>query len=125
MATKEIGALLSSKIGGVLNLIYPITKSEYIADFDAAARAACGAIIVTATMTAAGWNKATKQYSFESAYPFAQYDLQIEPNDTCTSEQREAWDTAKINGSVSTNIVKAYGDIPTVNIPIIVKAVKK
>lgn len=77
------------------------------------------------TMTASGWNATTKKYSFEATYPAAQYDIEIQPADTCTEEQLKAWSSAQIVGSISANVATAYGKVPTVDIPIILKAVKK
>lgn len=75
------------------------------------------------TMTASKWSGG--KYSFESSYPFAEYDIEIQPSDACTADQFNAWCEAKIVGSATSNTAKALGDIPTVNIPIILKAVKK
>ena len=78
----------------------------------------------TATMSASGWSNG--YYSFESSYPVATYDIEIEPNgESITEEQLKAWSKAQIVGSPTQNRVKAMGDVPTVNIPIMIKAVKK
>lgn len=50
------------------------------------------------TMTAAGWNATAKTYSFESQYPNATYNIEIEPID-CTEEQMQAWGTILPMGS--------------------------
>lgn len=82
------------------------------------------AIYNSATMLAASW--AGSEYSFEAEYPFASYDLEIQPDgDTATVEQMEAFGGAMMAGSRTSNIVKALGDVPTVDIPIILKAVMK
>ena len=80
---------------------------------------------VSDTMSASKWDKSSKTYSFESSYPFASYDIEIQPSDACTELQFEAWSKSRIVGSISKNIAKAIGDVPTVDIPIILKAVKK
>ena len=80
---------------------------------------------VSDTMSASKWDKSSKTYSFESSYPFASYDIEIQPSDTCTELQFEAWSKSRIVGSISKNIAKAIGDVPTVDIHIILKAVKK
>ena len=80
---------------------------------------------VSDTMRASKWDKSSKTYSFESSYPFASYDIEIQPSDACTELQFEAWSKSRIVGSISKNIAKAIGDVPTVDIPIILKAVKK
>ena len=42
-----------------------------------------------------------------------------------TTSQAEAFNGAQIVGSATSNVVKAYGIVPTVDIPVIVKAVRK
>ena len=80
--------------------------------------------ISTSTMSASGWSDGV--YSFESIYPVATYDIEIEINgDNCTSEQLKAWSSAQIVGSSTTNSCKAMGDIPTIDIPITIKVVVK
>ena len=77
----------------------------------------------TVTMSASRWSNGT--YSFEGTYPVATYDIEIALDSTATSVQVEAFNGALIVGSSTANIVKAYGDIPTVDIPVIIKAVIK
>lgn len=84
---------------------------------------AAKAVVSTTAMTAAGW--IDKQYSFEAAYPNAQYDISIEVAPTATAEQFEAFGAAMICGSATENIATALGDVPAVDIPIIIKAVAK
>ena len=81
------------------------------------------ATITTATLLASGWSDGT--YSFETDYPKATYDLEIALDSTATTAQAEAFNGAHIVGSATTNVVKAYGDVPTVDIPIILKVVNK
>lgn len=79
---------------------------------------------VTATMSASGWNSGA--YSFESSYPFASYNIEIQPNgDSITAAQLEAWNAAQIVGSNKSNVCKALGTVPTVDIPVIIKVVAK
>lgn len=80
-------------------------------------------VYVTATMSASGWSN--KKYSFESTYPNASNDISIEVAPTATAAQFEAFGAAMICGSHNSNIATALGDVPTVNIPIIIKVVKK
>lgn len=79
--------------------------------------------VVEATLSVSGWSGNT--YSFENTYPVATYDIEIALNGTATEAQAEAFNSAQIVGSATSNIVTAFGDIPTVDIPIIVKAVAK
>lgn len=82
-----------------------------------------GKTITTGTMAAASWNSNT--YSFESTYPNATYDVEIEPGQTCTEAQLSAWTRAKLVGSANSNVCTAVGVVPTVDIPIIIKVVVK
>lgn len=79
------------------------------------------ATIVAGTMLASGWSNGS--YSFESTYPVSKYNIEIALNNTATAEQFNAFNSAQIVGSATTNIVKAYGSTPTIDIPIIIKAV--
>lgn len=89
--------------------------------------------ITTGTMLVAGWNSTTKIYSFETDYPVASCDLEIELNgdalramsSTDADAVCDAWAAADIKGSASTNDVWAKGDLPTVALPIIIKATAK
>ena len=64
-------------------------------------------------------------YSFEIDYPSSIYDIEIALDSIATSEQAEAFNGAQIVGSATSNIIKAYGDVPTVDIPVIIKVVTK
>lgn len=81
--------------------------------------------ITNKTLFSASWNTTNKTYSFESQYPSATYDVEIEPGQTATEEQLSAWTRAKLVGSATSNILTAVGEVPTVDIPIIVKVVVK
>ena len=75
------------------------------------------------TILTSGWSGGV--YSFESAFPSATYDIEIELDSTATESQVEAWSGAKPTAVFGTNTMKALGDVPTVDIPVIVKAVVK
>ena len=81
------------------------------------------AVIVAGVMSADKWLDNT--YSFEDVYPVAQYNIEIALDNTATADQADAFNSANIVGSATTNIVKAYGEKPTVDIPIIIKVVKQ
>ena len=81
------------------------------------------ATITTATLLASGWSNGT--YSFETDYPKATYDLEIALDSTATTAQAEAFNGAQIVGSATSNTIKAYGIVPTVDIPIVLKVVRK
>ena len=75
------------------------------------------------TILTSGWSGGV--YSFESAFPNATYDIEIELGSTATESQVEAWSSAKVTAVFGTNTMKALGDVPSVDIPVIVKAVVK
>lgn len=77
------------------------------------------------TIPAAGWNANTKVYSFEANFPNGLCDIEIELDSTATESQVEAWSSAKPTAVFGTNKMKALGDVPTVDIPVIVKKVDK
>ena len=80
-------------------------------------------VITVATLLASKWVGNT--YSLETDYPSATYDIEIALDSSASSDQVDAFNSAQIVGSATTNTVKAFGDVPTINIPIIVKAVRK
>lgn len=81
--------------------------------------------ITTTTLLASNWDSNAKTYSFETDYPNASYDIEIEINgDSCTDEQLEAWIAAKPLAS-STNKINAKGDVPAIDIPIILMVTPK
>lgn len=81
------------------------------------------ATITAITILKSGWSNGT--YSFESSYPAATHDIEIALNSTATTAQAEAFNGAQIVGSATSNVVKAYGEVPTVDIPVILRVVKK
>ena len=110
------------------DIIYPQTKASAVYDDDGNLLSNVMArkpIITTTTLLASSWDSTAKTYSFETGYPNASYDIEISLDSTATSEQAEAFNGAQIVGSATSNIIKAYGDVPTVDIPIILKVVTK
>ena len=75
------------------------------------------------TIQSSKWSNGV--YSFESSFPSAALDIEIELDSTATESQVEAWSSAKVTAVFGTNTMKALGDVPTVDIPVIVKAVMK
>ena len=75
------------------------------------------------TMLASGW--VGNSYSFQDLYPHESYDIEIFVASTATSEQFEAFGGAMIGGDYQSNIAVAVGDVPTIDVPIIIKVVKK
>ena len=78
--------------------------------------------ISATTILASGWSNGSYS-AFQTTYPAASYDVNVELNgDSITSAQQKAWNAAQIVGSATTNVLKALGDVPTIDIPVIVKA---
>lgn len=75
------------------------------------------------TLAASSWSGRT--YSLESAYPSTNYDISVSVAPSATTSQYDAFSKAKICGSTSSNVLTALGTVPTVNILVIVKAVRK
>lgn len=75
------------------------------------------------TLLSSGWSN--KTYSLESDYPNASYNIVVSVAPNATVAQYDAFSKAKICGNATSNILTALGTVPTVNIPIIVKAVRK
>ena len=110
------------------DIIYPQTKASAVYDDNGDLLSNVMAhkpTITTTTLLASNWDSTAKTYSFETGYPNASYDIEISLDSTATSEQAEAFNGAQIVGSATSNIIKAYGDVPTVDIPIILKVVTK
>lgn len=83
-----------------------------------------GVNILQYTMLLTGW--VDNIYSFEGSYPFASYNLEIEPNgDLITPQQLRAWNEGQMTGSYSHNQCIAMGDVPTMDIPVILKVASK
>ena len=81
--------------------------------------------ITTTTLLASSWDSTEKTYSFETGYPNASYDIEVDiDGDNCTDEQLEAWIAAKPLSS-STNKINAKGDVPSVDIPVILTVTPK
>ena len=110
------------------DIIYPQTKASAVYDDNGDLLSNVMAhkpTITTTTLLASNWDSTAKTYSFETDYPSASYDIEIEINgDSCTDEQLEAWIAAKPLAS-STNKINAKGDIPAIDIPIILMVTPK
>ena len=79
--------------------------------------------ISAVTMRASGWSNG--QYSFESTYPASRYDIEIALASTASQTQIDAFNSAGILSNATSNIVVASGIVPSVDIPIVFKAVEK
>lgn len=77
----------------------------------------------TVVLASASWIDGA--YSFESTYPSAEYDIYMELSEASTAEQIEAYASALIVGNSTTNVYTAKGGAPTIDIPVMLKVVKK
>lgn len=81
------------------------------------------AVTTISTLEASLWSDNT--YSLESTYPNSQYDIEIGVSSTATKEQFMAFGMAGIPSDASKNVLTALGVVPTIDIPIVIKAWKK
>lgn len=77
--------------------------------------------VTSGVLSASGW--VGNLYSFESQYPVNEFNIEIALDSSATDAQVEAFNSAQIVGSATSNVVKAFGSVPSVDIPIIVKVV--
>jgi hypothetical protein len=106
----------------IITVVLDVTNARaYLQNSARTAAAKCERI----TLLASKWSS-TGYYSFEDTYPAAHYDLTVAlDGDNVTVSQKHAYDDADIVGLSDTNRIRALGTKPTVNIPVIVKAVFK
>lgn len=77
----------------------------------------------SATLAAAGW--VGNEYNLEGSYPIAEYDIEVSLLETATQEQADAYTTAMLVGVFRRNKIKAFGDVPGVDIPVQIKVVSR
>ena len=76
------------------------------------------------TLISTSWSEQT--YSLESTYPSDTYDIEIELSGNATKEIAKVWGKViPVPSPDEKNIIKALGTVPSINIPIRVKVVKK
>lgn len=98
---------------------YSGTEAQWLASLHGA-DGISARIAVAGTLYAADWD--SREYSFEETYPSATYNLEIElDGDRATELNFEIFGKAKIVGSATENKCKALGDVPTVDLPIIIQ----
>lgn len=77
---------------------------------------------ITTSMTISSKSWENGEVSFESHYPAADYDMETSLNgDTITQAQIDEWSKAQVVGSASANKLIAKGNVPMLDIPIILK----
>lgn len=75
-------------------------------------------IPVRYTLEVSKWSG--NKYSFEATYPASQYNLEIEPDgDAMTEDEYSAYSAGSFVGMMNENAIKCYGEIPAINLPII------
>lgn len=82
-------------------------------------------IVFQLTMEASKWDLVNKTYSFEDEYPSDTYNINLSLSGDCTDEQELAFLASRIRGNATDNIAKAKGNVPTIDIPIILEVAKK
>lgn len=135
MATIEKDTLLSVKdIEGNLVLLYPTTKSDLVMYNDMTVEEAISTLesgsesyaykseIKKGKLFAASWSGG--KYSFPE-YPPEHYDIEIFLSGDATSEEFEEYVNAKPVGDITESSLKAFGDVPTNDIPIAIKITQK
>ena len=81
--------------------------------------------ITSYTISASGWNSSGVYSALASSYPYATYNVEIFPISTMTTAQYEAMSAAGMVGYTSNNNILALGTVPTVNIPVMLKVMRK
>ena len=131
--TTEIDALKSTttthttEIDTLKNRVTPILKGGTGGSSAENARMNLGAAAKAETkevsLVPAMWEN--EVYSFDSEYSSSIYDIEVFLHHSASSTQKTAFDDARIVGCYDSNSIKAYGEVPSIAIPIVIKAVKK
>lgn len=103
------------------NMINNLNAEEPLPDTGAGEGVNTRITITSGILRASGW--VGNLYSFESQYPVNDFNIEIALDSSATDDQVEAFNLAQIVGSATANVVKAFGSVPSVDIPIIVKVV--
>lgn len=74
---------------------------------------------VQVTLSASGW--VGSEYSLETVYPKVRYNLDVGLSKTATKSEIAAFQGAILAGSYNSNIITALGDVPSIDIPVIVR----
>lgn len=79
--------------------------------------------LVQMTLSAANWGDG--MYSLEETYPAASYNLYVSVDKSATREQTDAWNRARILANYDANVLVATDTRPVIDIPVVIKVVKK
>lgn len=80
-------------------------------------------IVAAYTLEASEWDG--NEYSLEADYPSSMYNVQISACVSTSSEEIDAYTKAKMVGSIATNSIVAMGDVPTIDILVMLIATSK
>ncbi len=69
-------------------------------------------------LEASKWNNGV--YDLSDQYPNSEYNVEISLDSTATNAQYSAYANAKMVGSSTTNQLKAFGLVPTIDIPVFI-----
>ena len=120
----EVGNLSNLTTTKKDNLVNAINEVKAIADKNKTDVGKLKATYTEVTLEATSWSGQT--YSLEATYPSATYDIEIELSGNATKEIAKVWGKViPVPSPDGKNIIKALGTVPSINIPIRVKAVKK
>lgn len=111
-----------NKVDNTADIDKPISKAQAAAIKEVADKLNTkqnDAVYTVASIIASGWNN--DEYSFETTYPASKYDLEVQIAPSATLAQYSAFSSGCICGNATTNILKALGTIPSIDIPIILK----
>lgn len=111
-------ATVKSIFGNVKSLLYKMATNLTELNNESGGGAAFS--FITTTLSASSWNS-SKQYSFESTYPSSKYNIDVTLAPTATDDQIRAAQDAIMMASATTNVITAHGDVPTINIPVILR----
>lgn len=77
------------------------------------------------TLSASNWNSESKIYSLENIYSSTSYNLKLSLSGYCTEEQEIAFLKARMRGVSDGNKIIAKGNIPSIDIPMILEVIQK
>lgn len=80
--------------------------------------------VVKAKLAAPSWD--SNIYSFEATYPASSYNIALSyDGDSFSADSKEAFDGAGLVGSATENKFIATGDVPTIDIPVILEVIPR
>lgn len=79
--------------------------------------------MTTDTLFSSNWNN--QMYDLSTIYNIDEYYIMIDIASTAAKEQATAFFEANLTRIAMNNVVKAYGTVPTIDIPITVATIRK